>query len=186
MEFCRWLSLKTGKAYRLPTEAEWEYACRADTTTAYSFGDDPRDLGDHAWYDANSDDTTHPVGRKKPNPWGLYDLHGNVAEWCVDRYDQEAYRRYPPDRLALAPVLRPGPERYSHVVRGGSWVDGPAACRSAARRGSDPDWQKRDPAAPKSLWWLTDADFVGFRVARAVAEQPELAGLRSLVTKESK
>jgi formylglycine-generating enzyme required for sulfatase activity len=186
MEFCRWLSAKTGKLYRLPTESEWEYACRADTGTAYSFGDDPRDLGDYAWYDRNSDDTPHPVGRKKPNPWGLYDMHGNVAEWCVDRYDQEAYRACPADRLTLAPVVRPGAGRWSHVARGGSWVDGPAACRSAARRGSDPSWQKRDPGDPKSLWWLTDADFVGFRVARAVDEQPELIGLRSQVTKESK
>jgi formylglycine-generating enzyme required for sulfatase activity len=186
MEYCHWLSAMTGKTYRLPTEAEWEYACRAGTTTAYSFGDDPKQLGDYAWYAENSDDLTHEVGKKKPNPWGLYDMHGNVAEWCLDHYRKDYYSTFKPNTVALSPVLLPTGSRFSHVARGGSWADGPEALRSAARRGSDKTWIQRDPQRPQSIWWLTDADFVGFRIVRPVMEQENLKGLRSKVTRESK
>jgi formylglycine-generating enzyme required for sulfatase activity len=186
MEYCRWLSAKTGKTFRLPTEAEWEYACRAGTTTAYSFGNDPKTLGDYAWFADNSEEVTHPVGQKKPNAWGLHDMHGNVAEWCLDRYRKDSYSTFPIDKPTLGPVLMPTSDRFPNVARGGSWADPPGRLRSAVRRGSDKSWIKRDPQRPQSIWWLTDADFVGFRIVRPVVEQDNLKGLRSQVTRESK
>jgi formylglycine-generating enzyme required for sulfatase activity len=186
MEYCRWLSRLTGKTYRLPTEAEWEYACRAGTTTAYSWGDDPKKAGDYAWYTDNSDDVTHEVGKKKPNPWGLYDMHGNVAEWCLDHYSKDFYSKFKGDKPALSPVFLPTADRFPHVARGGSWTDEVAKLRSGARRGSDKTWIQRDPQRPQSIWWLTDADFVGFRIVRPVEEQANLKGLKSKVTRESK
>ena len=182
MEFCRWLSAKTGKTYRLPTEAEWEYACRAGTTTAFSFGPTPRSLSEYAWFEANSDYMPHAVGLKKPNPWGLYDIHGNVAEWCLDLYDKDFYKKFKPLIPVLEPVLIPEAQHYPHVVRGGSWDDDPVALRCAAREASNIDWNQQDPQRPQSIWWLTDALNVGFRVVRPLEEMDDLKGLRSKVT----
>lgn len=169
VKYCEWLSARTGKKYRLPTEAEWEYAARAGTTTAYSFGDDPSQLEEHAWYVANSGEQPRVGGQKKPNAWGLFDMHGNAAEWTGDKYEADFYA----ESQEVAPFNEPGEELYPHVVRGGSWDDDPPALRSAARRSSDEAWSRRDPQVPKSLWWHTDATFVGFRVVREVdaAEQ---------------
>jgi len=162
--FCKWLCAKTGRYYRLPTEAEWEYACRAGTTTAYSFGNDPADLDDYAWYFDNSDDKYHKVGEKKPNPWGLYDMHGNVAEWVLDQYVPDAYQKFA-GKTVKNPIV-PVTKEFPVVVRGGSWMDDPEMLRSAARRASHPDWKMQDPQIPQSIWYLTDAPFVGFRVVR--------------------
>jgi formylglycine-generating enzyme required for sulfatase activity len=186
MEYCRWLSMKTGKRYRLPTEAEWEWAARAGTKTPYFFGSDPKQLPEYAWFSANAEDRTHPVGKKKANPWGLHDIYGNVAEWCLDHYKKDYYASFPRDRASVGPVLLPSALRFSHVARGGSWADEAAQCRSASRRGSDRSWIKLDPNRPQSIWWLTSAEFVGFRVVRAVAEQENLKDLKSKVTRESK
>ncbi|HNQ90177.1 MAG TPA: formylglycine-generating enzyme family protein [Verrucomicrobiota bacterium] len=167
-KYCHWLSAKTGHYYRLPTEAEWEYACRAGTTTAYSFGGDAALLGEHAWFEDNADFKYQKVGRKKPNAWGLYDMHGNVAEWCLDQYE-DSYARI--KDLIENPWNRAA-QPYPQVARGGSFDDSAAKLRSAARRGSDRSWKMRDPQLPKSIWWLTDAPFLGFRVVRPLAVPP--------------
>lgn len=185
MEYCRWLSQKTGKMYRLPTEAEWEYACRAGSKTAYSFGDDAAKLDEYAWFVDNSDDTTHPIGKKKPNAWGLHDIHGNVSEWCIDGYSAKAYTGFAAKTPALSPVLLPGPSRYPHVARGGSWAEKASRLRSATRRGSAKNWIKQDPQRPQSIWWLTDAEFVGLRLVRPVDQQDNLKGVRSKIGWES-
>lgn len=141
-EFCKKLSAKEGRTYRLPTEAEWEYACRAGTTTRYSFGDDWASLGEHAWYEDNSDAKTHPVGQKKSNAWGLHDMHGNGCEWCQD-WHTEYYRDDSP-AVDDPTGEEGGSER---VVWGGSWFQPAWVYPSAARLSFYPD------------------DTIGFRVA---------------------
>ncbi|MFO0952633.1 MAG: formylglycine-generating enzyme family protein [Isosphaeraceae bacterium] len=182
MEYCRWLSAKTGKVYRLPTEAEWEYACRAGTKTAYSFGDDPEKLGEYAWFVDNAE-KPQPVGKKKPNPWGLYDMHGNVSEWCLDHYAADTYSIFAKGGPAKGPVVLPTAKEYSYVARGGNWDEDGDRLRSAARLGSNLEWSVQDPQRPQSIWWHTDATFVGFRVVRPLEEQDNLKGLKSLVVK---
>jgi formylglycine-generating enzyme required for sulfatase activity len=131
VDFCKKLSelpeeKKAGRVYCLPTEAEWVYACRAGSKSAYSFGETSKSLGDYAWFDRNSKGQTHPVGERKPNAWGLYDMHGNVWEWCSDRYGE-----YP--KVAVSDPVGPR-EGSVRVLRGGSWCDVAASCRSAIRR----------------------------------------------------
>lgn len=129
-EFCRALSQRDGREYRLPTEAEWEYACRAGSTSPWCFGDDEKKLGDYAWYKENSDRRTHPVGQKKPNAWGIHDMHGNVWEWCQDWYG---------DCPADSTTDPLGPKGGSiRVRRGGGWSYDAGLCRSAYRNWSNP------------------------------------------------
>jgi formylglycine-generating enzyme required for sulfatase activity len=163
-QFTQWLSERTGRFYRLPTEAEWEYACRAGTRTAYSFGDDPAELARYGWsLETSPERSYHPVGALAPNAWGLFDLHGNVAEWTLDQY-HESY----PEELPAWPTTL-----YPRVVRGGSYLDPAERLRCAARRGSSPSWKRRDPQLPPSIWYHTDARFVGFRVVRPLREPTE-------------
>jgi formylglycine-generating enzyme required for sulfatase activity len=137
VKFCERLSQKEGRRYRLPSEAEWEYTCRAGTTTAYSFGDDEQQLGAYAWFDGNAwskgEKYAHRVGQKRPNAFGLYDVHGNVWEWCADWYDAGYYAKAP----ASDP---PGhPSGSFRVLRGGSWNDVPVNLRSSYRLYYTPD-----------------------------------------------
>ena len=156
-EFCEKLSSKTGMPVRLPTEAQWEYACRAGTRTAFFFGNDPNDLTDYGWTMENSSDRTHPVGLKKTNPWGLYDMCGNVWEWCHDWYA-------PLDK-GTGPVTDPtGPNKSdlgAHVLRGGAWHTDAVFSHSAVRGGDFPCGE----GGPAS--W-DNASCSGFRIAITV------------------
>lgn len=138
-EFCRWLSQHSGRAFRLPTEAEWEHACRAGSSEAYSFGAEVAQLGEYAWYRENSGGKAHPVATRKPNAWGLFDMHGNAKEWCQGADGKP-------------------------VTRGGGWRDAAELLRCDARVAQLPAWNASDPQVPKSPWWLSDGPFVGFRV----------------------
>jgi len=169
-KYCQWISAKTGHFYRLPTEAEWEYACRAGTTTTYFFGKDAKKLGDYAWFNDNSDFKYQKVGKKKPNPWGLYDICGNVCEWVLDQYDPDFYKQC--GNSVVTDPWNKATKPYPHSVRGGSWDDEAVKCRSAARRGSERAWKMTDPQLPKSVWYFTDAQFVGFRIVRPLTVPP--------------
>jgi len=148
VEFCDTLSTMTGYAIRLPSEAEWEYACRAGTTTLYSFGDSAADLGDYAWWDGNTRQTNE-VGGKLPNPWGLYDMHGNVSEWCEDFYHVD-YTGAPSDGSAWTTVDDSGWLDDEHVVRSSAWYTYEWTLSSASRE--------------MALYFYSDLS-VGFRVA---------------------
>ena len=195
MMYCEWLRKKTGRLYRLPTEAEWEYAARGGKgDTAYSFGNDAKDLKEYAWFKENSVDEdfpdkpkgcTHKVGTRKANPFGIHDLYGNVWEWTLDQYEENTYANRAKNKLNLGPVNIPTADKWSHIVRGGSWADKAEKLRSASRRVSEESWQKHDPQEPRSIWWLTKMDVIGFRVVLAEEEQPDLATLKPRVVKKS-
>lgn len=161
IQFCHWLYLKTGIFYRLPTEAEWEYAARAGTESKYFFGADPELLKEYAWIAENTSESTQKVGQKKPNPWGLYDIYGNVMEWTSDQYDPDFYENSPGEN-----PKNPAVKLYPRVIRGGSFKHQAEEISSTKRYISDPKWKQIDPQIPKSQWWFPEAPFLGLRVVR--------------------
>jgi formylglycine-generating enzyme required for sulfatase activity len=177
-QYTKWLSGITGHFYRLPSEAEWEYACRAGSQTAYSFGDDPDDLDDYGWYYDNADDTTHAVGQKKPNAWGLYDMHGNVAEWVLDQMLDDGFQKFAGQSRKASEVLVWPTKLVPRVIKGGSWEDDPEDCRSASRLGSEEEeWKLEDPNLPLSPWWFTSDPTrgIGFRLVRPLRDVTDRA-----------
>ncbi len=190
-QYTKWLSGLTGRFYRIPAESEWEYACRAGTDTPFSSGcDDPKALADVAWFADNSDDTTHPVGQKKPNAFGLHDMHGSVAEWVVDELVAGGYKKSAalPQPVASAAAIQWPVRLYPRVLRGGAYYDEAAECRNATRKGSrdaggerdDPDWKDLDPCWPKSPWWYTEEPTlgVGMRIVRPFVVPADVAERR--------
>ena len=166
-KYCQWLTAQTGHFYRLPTEQEWEYAARAGTTTAYYWGDDPKGAKEHEWYYDNAPNFQYSkVGKKTPNPWGLYDILGNVCEWTLDQYQPDYHKTIAGLGVKALDYYVPSTTPYPQTARGGSYDDDPDKLRAAARRGSHPDWKQQDPQLPKSIWYLTDAKFLGFRIVR--------------------
>ncbi len=169
-QYTKWLSRLIGEMYRLPTEAEWEYACRAGTTTRFSWGDDPEKAEEYAWFFDNSDDLLHPVGVKKPNPWGLYDMHGSAAEHCLDQFKEDAYKdlakKSTKGIAARDSIVWPS-DIFNRVIRGGGWASEADGLRCAARSHTE-DWRVEDPNLPKSPWWFTDEEgqAVGMRLVR--------------------
>jgi formylglycine-generating enzyme required for sulfatase activity len=133
--FCQKLTQLARRTYRLPSEAEWEYACRAGTQSQYSFGDDETQLDNYAWYEDNSNQQPHPVGQKEPNAFGLYDMQGNVWEWCTDHW-HENYKNAPTDG---SPWLDGKNDNQFQILRGGSWINLPRHCSPAYRNNSSPD-----------------------------------------------
>src|SRR5687767_4436105 len=176
--YCKWLYDKTGIFYRLPTEAEWEYACRAGSSSKYFFGDDENELAKYAWYNKNSNTSYHKVGQLQPNAFGLYDMLGNVSEWVLDQYDENYFTRM--NNVVADPELKPG-TRHPKLLKGGSYTDNATELRCANRTKWLPEWNRRDPQIPKSKWWLTDAPFAGFRLVRPF-KQPSAAEIEKFFT----
>jgi formylglycine-generating enzyme required for sulfatase activity len=170
IQYCHWLYLKTGIFYRLPTEAEWEYAASAGSNARFFFGDDPNELLEYAWVKENSKESTQKIGTKKPNPWGLYDIYGNVLEWTYDLYDSEFYKE-----SNLLNPHNPPVKLYPRVVRGGSFATAAGELSTTRRFQSSPNWKRIDPQIPKSQWWFPEAPFLGIRLVRPLnPPSPEL------------
>ncbi len=176
-QYTKWLSLSSGQFYRLPYESEWEHACRAGTTTRFYFGDDDDELEEHAWFENNSDEERHEVGELEPNPWGLYDMYGNVSEWVLDGYSEQGYlfaKGAAADKVFSVTEAYQQPKKVTQrVLRGGCFQQTAEHCNSVARQSAE-DWRIADPNTPDSPWWFSDSESmgVGFRIIRPLKVPP--------------
>lgn len=163
--YCKWLYKKTGVFYRLPTEAEWEYAARAGKPGIYGEGVNAQNIKNYAWYVVNSNSKYHQVAQKKPNKWGLYDMIGNVAEWTMDMYDPQYFQKMKENPAGDNFIQRTHYRAY-HTTKGGGFKSTINELRLADRNPQTENWNRRDPQIPRSKWWLTDGDYVGFRIVK--------------------
>lgn len=165
-KYCQWISFQTGHFYRLPTEAEWEYACRAGGKGAYSWGDTVADADQHAWFGGDTASQYEEPGQKKPNAWGLYDMHGNVLEWTLDQYVPNRKEHFGKEKVNDPWVRATTP--YPHVTKGGHWQQKIEELSASTRHPSTPAWKVIDPQTPKSLWYFTGTPWLGMRLVRPV------------------
>jgi formylglycine-generating enzyme required for sulfatase activity len=175
-QYTKWLSGITKTQYRLPTEAEWEYAARAGSKTAYAFGDDPAELEKYATFSDNAENGASKVGSKLPNQFGLHDMHGNVWEWTIDQFDPKGFGDRGGKKLGWEESIGWPTHADSRAARGGGWEDSADRVRSAVRLGSvDEDWKSEDPNVPLSPWWYTSdpARMVGMRLVRSAKDLPK-------------
>jgi formylglycine-generating enzyme required for sulfatase activity len=165
-KYCQWLSYKTGHFYRLPTEAEWEYACRAGSEAKYSWGDDAAKAGEYALVNGDASSNYELPGQKKANAWGFHDMHGNVLEWTLDQHVENRLKHYGTNKVQDPWVI--ATKAYPHVTKGGYWQQDEEAIACSARHPSKPEWKQSDPQSPKSLWYHTDTPWLGMRIVRPV------------------
>ena len=163
-KYCQWVSFQTGHFYRLPTEAEWEFACRAGSDTDYSWGTDAQKAGDYAWFGGGASTHYNVPGQKKPNALGFYDMHGNVLEWTLDQYVPNRKEYFGKDKVHNPWVKATKP--YPHVTKGGHWQQSLQEISAAARHQSTPIWKVADPQRPRSLWYHTTTPWLGLRIVR--------------------
>ncbi|MES2796079.1 MAG: SUMF1/EgtB/PvdO family nonheme iron enzyme [Bacteroidota bacterium] len=165
--YCKWLWKKTGIFYRLPSEAEWEYAAKAGKKTVYGENVSIQNLKNFAWFETNSNSKYHEVAKKSPNSWGLYDMMGNVAEWTMDRYDPKYFETIKQNPTGTNFIKRINFSSY-HTAKGGGFRSPLTELRLSDRQPQTENWNKRDPQIPRSKWWLTDGAAVGFRIVRPI------------------
>lgn len=172
-QYTKWLSQLTGREYRLPAEAEWEYACRAGTTTQFSWGDDMSEVAKYAVVWSGGRERPDEVGTRRPNPWGLHNMHGNLAEWVLDGHSRLGIPKSPTSDIG--DLVRWPTAIHPRVVRGGWWETDVHGCRSVARMSSLKSWSDSDPGRPVSPWWHCDGPVqgIGFRVVRSLKPLPE-------------